>query len=1069
MSKQAGLELDAEQRRKGHFFVKEVLFQINSYMAAAVKYANHQAKLADDVFWKNLFLIRGNGRSILEKRDGNDPGKCPKYPYEGLDIQAYNKYLLYGGERELPKGGGFASDSLNFFKTFHVDTRTGRRGCCYPKAPYDDVLHKSIDLRNRKAHDSTEEVGRTTRESIENDLDILRRLTAPIQRKTGWTPDWKDPLEPLESYWERIGARCREMFGYPPISLEELGRELFLSEDGLTSQQEQALKEAAVFLRLSYQNGKVYEEDRQVLKEKLSCSPSVAALLGSQPAATRKEAVERAQKRPAAKKISRQQENRPLRPLGNRGISAAGTLQRSGTMLPPRENVLSALLDCFTLLVDESLFLSAEGRELLNERLAPLLMRRHEKLLVDESVVAGLFSTFRGSAPYTALELAELDSEQAEELSAQRQKVHKNCKTAVKTLRFLRQHKCLEVVFSPTSSARSYVNIRQVAADYPESRFLALTMDRQLAGELKELPNAAAAKPCVDGELLLYRDTRDNYLAMLTEEKPKPESSPVPSGKKPETTSEALPKPAPDRTEPVPSVLTQDVSSKTLLSVRELPRTGSRVTAERPDGTGQGLLLGSPVGSAGGEGTVYAVSGQDRTVVKVYHQNQLTEERREKLRRMTGASPDIPGLCWPQAMVSTSSGEWVGYQMPRAEARELCQTVYKPGRNNRNITALGWTRKSLALIAANIAGIFARMHEKGILMGDVNPRNFMVAPDCSAYFVDCDSYQFGGFPCPVRSDRYTPPEVLKEVRRSGQESYNYLRTLDHERYSMAVVLFEILMLGKSPYESRSTDSDNVLDAIIAGNFPYPFRTGEEDEGGGADQTPVGRWREIWSHMTYQVKAGFHSTFTGKGRLSAAEWERILREYVRQIELEHSSDELTPEGFKDINGTMLDKVCTECGKAYNIDETTYRRRSGREPDLCPTHRIMYRNFRERKYTVSCGVCGTPFETLVSVWRERTQNGLLMLCPDCANVQVSCSRCGSSYTIPRDRLDELRSRKVRLLCQNCLDYERPVVSCEGTDCRETFRTSRDKLEQLRRTGRPVLCSKCLKALLDAKKGG
>ena len=32
---------------------------------------------------------------------------------------------------------------------------------------------------------------------------------------------------------------------------------------------------------------------------------------------------------------------------------------------------------------------------------------------------------------------------------------------------------------------------------------------------------------------------------------------------------------------------------------------------------------------------------------------------------------------------------------------------------------------------------------------------------------------------------------------------------------MAVVLFEILMLGKSPYESRSTDSDNVLDAIAA--------------------------------------------------------------------------------------------------------------------------------------------------------------------------------------------------------------------------------------------------------------
>ncbi|MBD5118872.1 MAG: hypothetical protein HDT37_07140 [Clostridiales bacterium] len=1056
MSEQKNLELDAEQRRKGHFFVKEVLFQITNYVAAAVKYANHEAKLTDEVFWKNLFLIGGRGEAIMKEWDGNNPRKCPECPYEKLDIQAYNKYLLYGGERELPDGKGFASDSLNFFKTFQVGIRTGKRGCRYPKAPYEDVLRESIKLRNRKAHDGSEEVDGITRESIENDLNLLEQLTAPIQRKTGWTPDWKDPLEPLEAYWERIEARCRDMFGYPPISLEELGRELFLSEDGLTPQQTQALEEAADFLRLSCQNGMVYEEDRQVLKEKLSWSPSVAALLGKKPAATQGEAAERAQKRPAAKKTSRQHEKRLLRPLRSHR-DAAALLQRTGTMLPPRESVLSAILDCFTLLVDESMFLSAEGRELLNERLAPLLARRHEKLLVDESVVAGLFSAFRGSAPYTALELAELDPDMAEELSDQRQKAHKNSKTAIKTLRFLRQRKCLEVVFSPTSSTRSYVNIRQVAEDYPENRFLALTMDRQLAGELKEFPNAAAAKPCVDGELLLYRDTRASYLAMLTEDKSEPEAPPPPSGRAPEASAPQEPRPR--QAESAPPVLAQGGSSKTLLSMKKQPKTGSRVTAELPDGSRQELILGSPVGSAGGEGTVYAVSRRNRAVVKIYHQDQLTEERREKLRHMTAASPDIPGLCWPQALVFTSGGEWAGYLMPKAEARELCQTVYKPGRNNRNIMALGWTRKSLALIAANIAGAFAQMHEKGILMGDVNPRNFMVAPNCAVYFVDCDSYQFGGFPCPVRSDRYTPPEVLKEVRRSGQENYNYLRTLDHERYSMAVVLFEVLMLGKSPYESRSTDSDNVLDAIIAGNFPYPFRAGEEE--GYTDQTPVGRWREIWSHMTYQVKSAFHSTFTGKGRLSAGEWEGILREYVRQIELVHSSDELTPEGFKDIDGTMLDKVCSECGKSYNIDEATYRRRSDREPDLCPTHRIMYRNFRERKYTIPCDVCGTPFETLVSIWRERTWKGLPMLCPDCANAQTACSRCGSSYTISRDWLEELRSRNIRPLCPSCLDYERPLVSCEGPDCRETFRTGRDKLERLRRFGKPVLCPKCLNA--------
>lgn len=89
------------------------------------------------------------------------------------------------------------------------------------------------------------------------------------------------------------------------------------------------------------------------------------------------------------------------------------------------------------------------------------------------------------------------------------------------------------------------------------------------------------------------------------------------------------------------------------------------------------------------------------------------------------------------------------------------------------------------------------MHEKGILMGDINPRNFLVTPQCAVYLVDCDSYQFGGFSCPVGTPLYTPPEVHRSMRAAGVENYGYIRTEDNERYSLAVLLFEILMLGKA--------------------------------------------------------------------------------------------------------------------------------------------------------------------------------------------------------------------------------------------------------------------------------
>lgn len=58
----------------------------------------------------------------------------------------------------------------------------------------------------------------------------------------------------------------------------------------------------------------------------------------------------------------------------------------------------------------------------------------------------------------------------------------------------------------------------------------------------------------------------------------------------------------------------------------------------------------------------------------------------------------------------------------------------------------------------------------------------------------------------------------------------------------------------------------MIDAIIEGNFPYPYRTGEDEEEErlrGNIKAPVGKWRQIWSNTTYLVKTGFYNTFTGK--------------------------------------------------------------------------------------------------------------------------------------------------------------------------------------------------------------
>lgn len=1052
-------ELSYEEQVKGLAFVQNVVLKINQYLSAAIEMANRSQGVTDQEFWDNLFLSTRRNKTITVIETKNltrEP--CPENPYEYLDFQGCNKYLLYGGDRLISDVDGrrtYARDSYSFFKTFGVEYRAAPLrqpdGSWLPTGPkdaYRSVLLSAMEIRNDKyAHDNVSVIRSVTLEAINRDLETLRSLTQPIARKHGW----EKSLEPVGDFWNETSQQFRTQFGCVPLSLTEVAHELFTTEEDLTPEQSRAMEDAAQWLRLDRQKDTVYGEDRLMLLEKLRHVPSIAALLGTAASQTPEEAAQQARAVVPAGPPQPAAAPDPLpQPLWSPlPTAAAALLRRAGAVLSARSEILTALLDSFTLLVDETLFLSPEGREFLTEHLTPLLMKRRQTLYVDESVISTLFRQFRSSVPYTPLELSELDPELVPQLQDLRRQLHKSSKNAIKTLRFMRSRRCLEVAASPTNSSYSYENLCCLARTYPASRFLILTLDRQLAEELGDLPgrNAVVMKLGLDGQLLPFRATRPVFQAMLAADAaPKPQEAAAQSASS--AKSPATPA-APSQAKP---------------SIK-LPRSGDRLAGEWPDGTRLELRLGKVLGQ-GGEGAIYE-TGQPGTVAKIYFARQRTAQRREKLQKMVAQDPHIPGLCWPQALLYTTDGAWAGYLMPRAEGRELALTVFHPGRNNSTITAQGWTRRSLALIAANIAATFAHMHEQGILMGDINPRNFLVTPECAVYLVDCDSYQFAGYPCPVGTPLYTPPEVHRQMKAAGREDYGYTRTEDNERYSLAVLLFEILMLGKAPYESCNTNNQDVIDAIIQGNFPYPYHTGEDEEDErqrGNIKAPVGKWRQIWSNTTYLVKTGFYNTFTGKDRLSAAEWAQVLREYARQIELGHSSDKLVPDGYKDTSGRdgddgtkMVNLICHQCGRPFNLGEDVYRRRKSRgEPDLCATHWAIRQNFRRREKLVVCANCGEQFSTTVAEWMERTAANKPLLCPRCSNETVTCSRCGRTYTEKRDRVEELRGRGVSLLCPDCFDLSFPRTVCQS--CGETFRPHREWLESRRRSGGPILCKRC-----------
>lgn len=1061
-----------EEKLKAHGFGKEMTTRVAQYMSRAIEAANRDYKVSDEEFWMHLLLPTGPKRQTLVER-GKLGTVYPSNPYQLLDLQGCNKYLLYGASRILEERDGqpvFATDSLNFFKKFHVEYfsravkgKDGQWKAPGPKREYSHVLCQAIKIRNKYAHDSEAVIQNVTLESLKADLTVLEQLTEPAMR----SPGWEGELNCVQSYWEETKKQFETQFGAAPIPVDEVLRELFMVEENVTPEQSQAMEQAIQWLRLDCQGGKIYGEDRRKLMDKLRHMPAVAELLGGAACQTPEEAAAQAE-RASVKPAELRQAPALERPLW-KGVpaTAAAKLRRAPHVIPPEEGTLSALLNSFVILVDESVFLCKEGRKLVTDHLTPLLMKEHQCLYVDESVVGTLFRQFRGSVPYTALELAEpamaeLDPEQVEQMQQLRQELHQDSKAAIKTLRFMRERWCLKVVASPTDSPYSYENFFCLAQSYPGVRFLMLAQDGRLAEELKQVrgQNVVVCKVNLDGPLLPYKATRQIYEAMLAREPEEP-ANPAPAVRP------VQPTPATQTAPPVPVVqaawVERSAREKTAAEGVALPLPGERLTARWSDGSQRELLIGKAIGQ-GGEGVVYETA-QRELLAKVYMERD--SRRLAKLKYMVEHDPHIPGLCWPLALLYNGRGEWMGFLMARAPGVELDRTSFHPGRDNSSITAQGWTRKSLALVAANIADIFSRMHEQGILMGDVNPRNFVVERDCTVHLVDCDSYQMGPFPCQVGTCVFTPPEIHKKMRELGTDSYSYTRTEDNERYSLAMLLFGIVMLGRAPFESCDQNAKEVTEAIIAGDFPYPYHSGEEDEesrGPGKLSAPVGKWRQMWSNTTYLVKTGFYNTFTGKKRLSAGEWAQIFREYVRQIELGHSSDELEPSTYKDTSGRddeknvkLVNLVCQQCKQPFNLGEDVWRRRRSRgEPDLCSTHWGIRQNFQRREQQETCGICGKEFTTTAGEWFQRTNAGKPMICPDCANAKVTCSRCGGSFAEKRERVEELQARGADLLCPDCFEQVFPRAVCES--CGQTFRPHQGWLEARRSSGKPIWCRSC-----------
>lgn len=234
----------------------------------------------------------------------------------------------------------------------------------------------------------------------------------------------------------------------------------------------------------------------------------------------------------------------------------------------------------------------------------------------------------------------------------------------------------------------------------------------------------------------------------------------------------------------------------------------------------------------GGEGTVFAIEGHREYVAKVYA-TPLDQRKIEKLEAMVEAtSPAMLRIAaWPMDLLSDPKGAIRGFTMPRAAGRRDIHELYSPKSRGESFPDADF--RFVCHVCANIARAFATVHEHGHVVGDVNHGNLLVGPDGTVMFIDCDSFQIGTgahvFTCDVGVPLFTAPEL------QGHSFRGLVRTQNHDRFGLAVLLFHLLYMGRHPFAGRySGPGDMPIEKAIA---EYRFAYGPNRAAHGMERPP----------------------------------------------------------------------------------------------------------------------------------------------------------------------------------------------------------------------------------------
>ena len=259
------------------------------------------------------------------------------------------------------------------------------------------------------------------------------------------------------------------------------------------------------------------------------------------------------------------------------------------------------------------------------------------------------------------------------------------------------------------------------------------------------------------------------------------------------------------------------------------------------DSDGVALILHKEdVLTHGGEGIIYKFRRNPSFLIKVCKDDTLRDRCKhaafkDRLNAMLTLKEcqNASFLAWPLMPIFDADKETIGFVMRKKTGRTL-RALYAPCQVKRFFPR--WNRMNVTKVALNLVNAIQMLARHHVLVNDFNPDNFLVDSSGNIGLIDCDSFQIPGagikqntFLTHTFTPEYTAPELLFHPGLFNQE-----RTPEQVRFSLAIVVYMILMSGLHPYAQCGGGSP--VENLQSGKCPLDKSLGS--------RLPVGWYKSI---------------------------------------------------------------------------------------------------------------------------------------------------------------------------------------------------------------------------------